>query len=132
VDDNNQLWNIGGEGPGPGGIDIFADENGRQESTAVWTGTRTDGTGEPGYQLGIVIAEFGVTGDYGDTRDWLQAGQSPSPELLSLYGISGVLTVVPEPSTIVLACLAATGLAVSSLRRRRHCRHSVRTNRSHR
>lgn len=39
---------------------------------------------------------------------------------------------VPEPSTMVLAGLAATGLAVSSLRRRRQCRslgHIVRDHR---
>lgn len=39
-----------------------------------------------------------------------------------MYAISDVLTVVPEPGSMVLACLAATGLAVSLLRQRRQCR----------
>jgi hypothetical protein len=33
---------------------------------------------------------------------------------------------VPEPSTMVLACLAATGLTVLSLRRRRNCNMGTR------
>ncbi|MBI3836927.1 MAG: PEP-CTERM sorting domain-containing protein [Planctomycetia bacterium] len=36
--------------------------------------------------------------------------------------MSELLTVVPEPSTIVLAWLAAAGLAVLSLHRRRNCK----------
>ena len=62
------------------------------------------------------------------TSAWIADGTSygtlgqSSP--FSLYGISGVLTApaVPEPSTLVLACIAAAGLAVRSLRRRRLCK----------
>jgi hypothetical protein len=37
---------------------------------------------------------------------------------LPYYATSDILTAVPEPSTIVLACLAAAALAVTALRRR--------------
>jgi len=90
-------------------------------SAMVWTGTATDGTALPAYtnQLGSGNALNGypmvhppVTA-YQWTMYYSPIG---STEQGAIYAISGVLTVVPEPSTYVLA---AMGLATLALVRRR-------------
>ncbi len=105
---------------------------------AVWTGTNYGGT--PSYApLGFFDPNFtfneitiGST-DQIDTQ-WIDQARYPREfYFLPLYAMSGVLTVpVPEPSTMVLAGLAAAGLAVSSLRRRRQCRSQGHIVRDHR
>ena len=96
-------------------------EHGNFLSTFAWTGTAPDGTaafveffppaflgGGPGVMRGVTTST---------TLDWVTAGGAGVSSSHSLYAMSGVLTVVPEPSTIVLMTLAAAGLAVSLARR---------------
>ena len=105
---------------------FFYTETGLAGSTDVWTGTQTSGIGAPGQQLGTSQPIIGFSYiNFGP--DWIYI---PAPFGLinypavttpeSIYGISGVFTVpgVPEPSTMVLASLAAAALAVPLLRRR--------------
>ena len=87
---------------------------------AVWTGTSTSGTAAINQYLGSVIIPFIAIGaPYDSNANWTSAAGVDHNELHYLYGMSGVLTVVPEPGSIVLACLTAAGLAVTSVRRRR-------------
>lgn len=86
----------------------------------VWTGTIADGTYHLSHALGN---RFPVTGDpTSSSGEWMFNPYFGTPSFAiahHFYAMSGVLTVVPEPGTIVLACLAAAGLAASSVRRRR-------------
>ncbi len=107
-------------------------ETGDILSSLVWTGTNNEGDGfNPGppddYTLGNTINPrmFAMVGSSASiTNTWVESGVGDfQPTFHHLYALSGVLTVpVPEPSTMVLASLAAAGLAVPTLRRRRHFR----------
>ena len=97
----------------------------------VWTGTQVSGVGTPGHQLGtspyptIGIAYLGGLWVYEPTFGVFDEPSPTTPE--SFYAISGVLSspanpVTPEPSSMVLACIAAGGLGVAAMRRRfRNC-----------
>jgi hypothetical protein len=121
--DNASLWSGSIINP------ILWDQIDAGDSTPVWTGTTPSGTPSLA-ALGTANPMYGhVNGTLSPTTSaWIADGTSygtlgqSSP--FSLYGISGVLTApaVPEPSTLVLACIAAAGLAVRSLRRRRLCK----------
>lgn len=77
----------------------------------VFTGTTTDGMAAPGTALGEMptpqLATIGITNLSGPT--WISAGSWPNDDVLQFYGISGVLTVVPEPSTVLLFIVGAIG-----------------------
>ena len=112
---NASLWS------GKLGTPILLDEVGLSYPNLVWTGTATDGSHVIGQALGSAgqTTWSGLSNKF-DAR-WVSAIIEPQAQEYSLYAISGVLTVpVPEPSTLVLAGLAAAGLAVPMLRRRRH------------
>ena len=49
---------------------------------------------------------------------WMHAGDSPGGEQ-HFYAMSGIFTVVPEPSTIVLLGIALAAFALNALRRRK-------------
>lgn len=83
----------------------------------VWTGTDPFGSAAFGDYLGLDFAVVGRA-SYMDST-WIADHYVFTTDEAPFYAMSGVLTVVPEPDTIVLACLAAAGLAVSSIRRRR-------------
>ncbi len=73
-------------------------------STGVWTGTNTNGSASANH-LGDF---FGVvTGNSGSTDGtWVNNGVWPSDStsgVFHVYGISQVLTAVPEPSTLWMA-----------------------------
>ena len=97
-------------------------ETGATYTNLVWTGTHEFGVGAGIYTLGSGNSVYyaGLAGD--SSRNWMAySGIGPTSLLFPLYGLSGVLTVpVPEPSSMVLACLAAAGLVLASLRRRRN------------
>lgn len=87
----------------------------------VWTGSKLDGTGFSGAQLGSTPnVENGFNGN--TNSGWMLVGNNPSTTLQSLYAISGVLTV-PEPGSLVLAGVGVVGLALPLLFRRRCGKH---------
>jgi hypothetical protein len=95
-------------------------------SLAVWTGTGANGNAfqqvqnEPKYFLGYPVVDAAVVGNGGDKNNWLAAAVLPweasaiggtglpglpgNNDLInrSIYVMSGEITVVPEPSTILL------------------------------
>ncbi|MEX0979425.1 MAG: hypothetical protein WDZ48_11255 [Pirellulales bacterium] len=78
------------------------------ENMIVWTGTSTAGTG--------LFALSDVTPLVGDSSStsatWInEAASGSNTDVHHLYGISGELTVVPEPITIWLACIGILALA---------------------
>jgi hypothetical protein len=99
---------------------IFFNQHGQPPppgQQVVWTGTQPAGIAEN--PLGMAFPAWGE-GDYAD-NEWVFAsyGTYGSEREFLFYGLSGVLTVVPEPSTIVPAALgAAAALAIWITRRR--------------
>jgi hypothetical protein len=85
----------------------------------VWTGTDSLGTGEFGEWLGtsgpVVGNLLAIDGG------WINDGSFPSSLFLSLYGMSGVLTVtaVQEPATVAILAMSLVVLTVSWRRRQR-------------
>ncbi len=118
ADSNDQLWNTGGF---PFHAPLAVTEQGSLLGGAplVWTGTIGDGQiatnssflGAPDQALvGVATStNFG----------WVRATLDITRDLTThpLYGISGVLTVGPEPSTVSL--LASGLVALAAARRRR-------------
>ena len=87
--------------------------------TAVWTGTLPDGSDAGSFTLGSG-SEFGSLPGLSNksNSDWVATGATPSNFSNNMYGISQVLTVVPEPSTCAMA-LAGLAFAGCSMFRRR-------------
>jgi hypothetical protein len=106
---------------------IAVDETGTQTQFGyVWTGSNSNGTGAHQATLGTNNPVYGALGDSGG--DWLNFDTEGNSNLLSLYGLSGVLTIpgggpVPEPATLGL--LASGGLAAGVLRRLRRRRKTA-------
>jgi hypothetical protein len=75
-----------------------------------WTGTNANGTIASGFALGDFIATIGMTGVI--FSDWINFDQVTQTQSLNMYGISQVLTAIPEPSAIVLM---GTALGVCGL-----------------
>jgi hypothetical protein len=71
-------------------------------------------------QIYVTNYTVGTIGEY--TTSGATVNAALVSGLLVPYGITVLTAPVPEPSTVVLACLAAAGLAVPMLPRRRHCR----------
>ena len=99
---------------------ILYDEHGdtvQPGYSEVWTGTGTTGipTG-PDDPFGSVTPAWGDASSA--STNWIYAGQGQYVSVSdhTMYGISGVLTVVPEPSALVLAAIG--GLALLTWRRR--------------
>jgi len=83
---------------------------------AVWTGSRPDGKAddESGRWLGAPFANNGSTTQ--TLNGWISSGTLPTSNFRPVFGVSDVLTVVPEPGTPALLGL---GLVALALRRRR-------------
>ena len=94
-------------------------------SPAVWTGTNGNtGTAFSPFELGasggtVVYGVLGAT-----DVEWIAAGIGPSDFPLSLYGISGILTATPEPSSMGTVIGGAALLCIA----RRRYRRATRTN----
>ena len=92
-----------------------------QLATFVWTGANPDGTGLGGNELGTGGPIAGFSSE--SASYWILAMPGSSPEPLSLYGISEVLTAqtsaVPEPSTYALFSLGLGGLALLKRRQKK-------------
>lgn len=112
---NSGLWSSTGSGLLAG---LNIDETGTLRNTLVWTGSNFTGTASAGAELGTVNAREGTSTNANSA--WITYFAVDSNLSQSLYAMSGVLTIVPEPSTIVLGCLAGAGLALLSLRLRQN------------
>jgi hypothetical protein len=90
-------------------------------SQFVWTGTLSNG-GIDGFPLGHTgDAQNRVTRGWTTTLSphvWTQGNLTNKSTSYPLYGISGPITVVPEPGTFVVAGLGMIGLLVAARRRR--------------
>ncbi len=85
----------------------------------IWTGTQATGVPGPAPLGGTIV----YLGDSSATSSsWVDKDFNlPTLGSFPMYALSGVLTVpTPEPSTMILACFAAAGLAATALCRQRH------------
>lgn len=106
ANDNADLWD--GELLAP----ISVNEYGAHKSVPVWTGTRLDGTGDPGRTLGTKVIGYGTSDEIG--YRWAWEGSYPANSgVFSYYVMSDVLTVVPEPSTLALASAGILAIALA-------------------
>jgi hypothetical protein len=89
--------------------------------TSVWTGTLPSGAGAGSFTLGSG-SEFGSTPGLSNksNSEWVETGATPSNFSSNMYGISQVLTAVPEPShyAMALAGLACGGYSMWRRRKR--------------
>ena len=117
---NADLWDGTIEHP------IESTENG-DDAVAffVWTGTTpVYGSAQSHSIPGPAVAAGAITSTF--TNEWWAEYSDESPyntdesyQTFSLYGISGVLTVVPEPSALLLAACAAVAIVPWACRRKR-------------
>ncbi|MHB0959590.1 MAG: hypothetical protein ACYC0X_29245 [Pirellulaceae bacterium] len=108
---------------------INLNENGQTVNDAVWTGTNVDGTATPQLALGysqVVNGTLVATSSYGISseidKDWIFTTVQNTNQSVGrhLYGISSIITAVPEPGCLTLwACGLAVFGAVAFVRRRR-------------
>ena len=71
----------------------------------VWTGTQPHDAATAFFAVGLTS---GIAGDSTELGDgWTQSDAYFTTNQWAVYGISGVLTVTPEPSTLLTAGLAA-------------------------
>lgn len=117
--DYDDLWK-GSLGTGPGSPNINANEFGTAiDNIVVWTGTTASGTANGSYVLGGPAGPFtfggsGLTGSA--TFTWVQWGTHSRGLSYSLYAMSDVLTVVPEPGTGMLVAIGLVGLGARKRR----------------
>jgi hypothetical protein len=114
--DNANLWNSN-TATFPATVEF--DETGTLVTTdrRVWTGTNNNGFGNAnflgqasGSNAGYGVVQLGTGG-------WINAGTEPNTTSYRLYGMSEMLTVVPEPSTYALLT-GLFGLGLILFRRR--------------
>jgi len=115
ADNNADLWDGSIANP------ILYQANGVARPVEVWTGSGVDGRRDPwdgGSSFGTTHPTFGFANMAGS--GWVYAGSQYDGfgRSYTYYGMSGVLTVVPEPSSIVLAAFAGIGLLCACRRRR--------------
>ena len=117
ISGDTDLWNGIIQSP------ITANEQGTiVPLTRVWTGTTINGFNGGDVSLGGLNADGILAGRSSDTgNSWVTVPDLLGPTTVPrpLYAISGMLTVVPEPSTMVLVCIAATAVVGWQLRGRR-------------
>ena len=126
VADNADLWD------GSIGVPLNIDEHGDDVLvTDVWTGTLSDGVtfycgilacsflGEDAPAIGS-SAETGSSSDLAKIGDWVAYSPGYPDTELPFYAISGKLTVIPEPGTLMLLGLGVAGLGAAGRRRSLH------------
>ena len=94
-------------------------EQGNLSHNLVWTGSDEFGYGSPGRELGALAANI-LGNSSSQSSTWMFAASTGRSQMFPIYAMSAAIMVpTPEPSALVLACLAVAGLAVASLRQRR-------------
>ena len=90
--------------------------------TGVWTGTLQNGSAAGSFTLGSGSELGSIPGLSGKTTaEWVSTGAVPSSFTNNMYGISQVLTAVPEPSTYAMALAGLACGGFSMWRRRKRC-----------
>jgi hypothetical protein len=88
--------------------------------TAVWTGTLPNGSAAGSFTLGSGSGFGSVPGLSNKSNgEWVETEAEPSSFSNNMYGISQVLTAVPEPSTYAMALAGLACGGYSMLRRRK-------------
>jgi len=95
--------------------------------TGVWTGTLQNGTAAGSFTLGSGSGFGSIPGLSNKTNaEWVETGATPSSFTNNMYGISQVLTAVPEPSTYAMALAGVACGGFSMWRRRKRARPARR------
>jgi hypothetical protein len=99
-------------------IGFEADGNNNIGQAVVWTGSDSNGNNAAnGSHMGTAFPRTGYV--LTTSAGWISDDNSlPNTELRRLYAISEELTVVPEPSSLVLAALSVIGFALVAVLRR--------------
>lgn len=86
-------------------------------NTNVWTGAQASGAASFSQALGDGNGSsiYGLSSS--TDSGWVTAGSTVQSSQFSLYAVSSVITVVPEPSSVLLSLV---GIAAIGLRRRRN------------
>jgi hypothetical protein len=112
ANDNSDLWD--GTIIAPLTVDEFGSTTPR---TFILSGTSPDGSAYPFFELGhpgfVVLGDWGRTDNY-----WIWGVAEEGDDLQPVFGLSDVLSVVPEPSSITLGALAISGALLAASRRR--------------
>ncbi|MBN2294721.1 MAG: PEP-CTERM sorting domain-containing protein [Pirellulales bacterium] len=115
ANDNGDLWD--------GGLlaSLSITEAGTPSSSNnAWTGSGSDGVAGASSYLGTLSLFYADLGaPIAVNSHWIDASSAFPSGSYPLYGMSGVLTVVPEPSTLFLVCIGATAVVGCQLGRRR-------------
>ena len=98
------------------------DDLGHDHNYPIWTGSNSNGTASSN-PLGSATATFGYS-DYTNAQ-WIDfgsvipsVGTAPNTDLRSIYGISSLLTLVPEPRTWTMLVAGAFLLCATRARAR--------------
>jgi len=123
ADQGVEIFNLGGEKVAVSNADFWDDSLMSSISvdqlgafTADFVGTGTSNTGElsPGSTLGSDVIQVGASDSTGNA--WVSLGFGDDARGWRFYGISDVLTAVPEPGSLLMVGL---GTFVLSIARRR-------------
>jgi len=115
ADNNADLWS-GGTNALQNPLNT-TETNGLAPLIAPWTGSLGDGTARPNNFLGSgSIVQGGNTSS--TTVSWILGGQLSDSLSLPFYAMSGEITIVPEPSTMVLVFIGAIAAVGWQIRRR--------------
>jgi hypothetical protein len=91
------------------------DQAGNFDPVFVWTGT--DNTGATNGPLGGASVGVGIASS--NNNQWTLWNYAVPTGMMPLYGVSGLLTVTPEPSTTAMMSLGAAALLFLSMFRQR-------------
>lgn len=98
-------------------VPINVTQYGTTLNTAVWTGAQPGGQQSFSRALGDEVGTsiYGLSSS--TDSEWVNSGTASLSSQFSLYAVSSVITVVPEPSSVLLSLV---GIAAIGLRRRRN------------
>jgi hypothetical protein len=114
--DNNDLW----DGTISNPIQYTEQGNLVGQNYYAWTGTNYQGMEFYPYPVGGGDFGYVIIGNASAVdSSWIASAQYFNSDQLALYAMSGVLTVVPEPSAVMLSGLAALLCMTCHVRRRR-------------
>ena len=111
--DNADFW----DGRLATGTSVHVAENNEYYEVYVWTGTMPDGVASA-FILGADFFGIVLGRSSGSGSSWITNSIGGIDQELRIYGMSGVLTVVPEPSAFLLGGAALVALVVFGRRRR--------------